>query len=117
MSKQHIIDATRHDKYLTVRMDHCHFDLSKELLEEAGMDMKEYMTEVEIKDIKCAPVCIIDLDKIILHKTEHCDPEIVKRLDSIYEICIYLGLTHIPWSNNYTIKEWLQIYPHLPPLN
>jgi hypothetical protein len=108
------INGTRLENYVTMKLGNCHFDLSKPLLQNAGMDVKEYVTEIEIKGIRCAPVCIMDLDKIILHKVDRSEPEIVKRLSSIYEICVYLGLTHVPWNRSYTIKEWIDVYPFLP---
>jgi hypothetical protein len=107
------IDPTRYDSQVTIRFGNCHFDLSQDLLRQTGMILPHYVTEIQIRDssnISGPPVCILYLNNIILHKPTMKEPEIEKHLDSIQQICDYLGMTHVAWDSQVSIEEWLHSY-------
>lgn len=111
------IDPTRNDFAVTIRMGKCHFDISRVLLKNAGMNLPIYVSEIQIPniiEIYGPPACIMDLDSIILNKPTRKYPEIERRLYKMQQICTYLGITHVAWDREMSIEEWLHTYVLLP---
>jgi hypothetical protein len=107
------IDPTRHNSVVTLRMGNCHFDLYRDSLRSTGMNLPSYVTEISVphsSDITGPPACIMYINNIILNKPTRKYPEIERHLDSIQQICNFLGMTHVAWDSEVSIEEWLHSY-------